>query len=207
MRAESQFLGQSEKSRPSVGELAHRIGGGGSDPVGKPVRPGIPATRCARQHEVVRVFLSPAAAMSHLVRSAKRAFTSALEARGYSSAMVAEAKREGRWWLQARARASQHGSGLLEGRVILWNDGGTRELVPAEVARAGKGEVTIETIVSAVSPGTERAQFLRLPNAQISLPYPPGYSLAGRVVDVGRGVPAWSRATSSRRSGLPTRRS
>ncbi len=126
--------------------------------------------------------------MTYLLRSAKQAFTSALEARGYSSAMVAEAKREGRWWLQARARAARRGSRLVEGRVVLWNDGGTCELVPAEIALAGRGEVTIETIVSAVSPGTERAQFLRLPNAQISLPYAPGYSLAGRVIDVGRGV-------------------
>lgn len=123
-----------------------------------------------------------------MLLSAKRAFTSALEARGYTSAMVAEAKREGRWWLLARARAARRGSRLVEGRIVLWNDGGTCELVPIEVARAGRSEVTIETIVSAVSPGTERAQFLRLPNAQISFPYLPGYSLAGRVVDVGRGV-------------------
>ena len=101
--------------------------------------------------------------MTYLLRSAKQAFTSALEARGYSSAMVAEAKREGRWWLQARARAARRGSRLLEGRVVLWNDGGTCELVPAEIALAGRGEVTIETIVSAVSPGTERAQSSRPP--------------------------------------------
>ena len=43
--------------------------------------------------------------------------------------------------------------------------------------------------MSAVSPGTERAQWLRLPNAQPDFPYTPGYCGAGRVIAAGEGVP------------------
>jgi 2-desacetyl-2-hydroxyethyl bacteriochlorophyllide A dehydrogenase len=41
---------------------------------------------------------------------------------------------------------------------------------------------------SVVSPGTERAQYLRLPNAVVRYPFRPGYSAAGVVIDAGRGV-------------------
>ena len=40
----------------------------------------------------------------------------------------------------------------------------------------------------AVSPGTERAQYLQLPSAGVHFPYRPGYSGAGEVVAVGSGV-------------------
>src|SRR5436190_24238992 len=119
--------------------------------------------------------------------AAKRAFTRALIARGYSGAMVAEAKREGRWWLAARTAAARRRGGLYEGHVVLWNDG-TTSLVPCEVAAAGAHEVTIETLASAISPGTERAQYLRLPNTNIPSSYSPGYSLAGRALEVGHAV-------------------
>ena len=57
-----------------------------------------------------------------------------------------------------------------------------------EVRLAGPGQVTVEMFVSAISPGTERAQWLRLPNAQPRLPFRPGYSGVGRVLAVGASV-------------------
>lgn len=105
-----------------------------------------------------------------------------------ASRLSGDARREARWWLAARKGALARRRGLLNGTAILWGSGGGCELVPIEVPRAGRGEVTIEVIVSAVSPGTERAQYLRLPNTGIMLPYRPGYSVAGIVRHVGPGV-------------------
>jgi predicted dehydrogenase/threonine dehydrogenase-like Zn-dependent dehydrogenase len=68
-------------------------------------------------------------------------------------------------------------------------ESGRAELVKHQVPAPRRGEVTVEVLVSAVSPGTERAQFLRLPNARPVLPHRPGYSVAGRVLAVGRDVP------------------
>jgi predicted dehydrogenase/NADPH:quinone reductase-like Zn-dependent oxidoreductase len=99
-----------------------------------------------------------------------------------------DGRREARWWLQARRKALRGRSGLVHGVAILWTAGGRCELAPREVALAGRGEVTVELVFTAVSPGTERAQFVRLPNAQVALPYTPGYSGAGVVRAVGAGV-------------------
>ncbi|MDP8236622.1 MAG: hypothetical protein P9M08_09575, partial [Candidatus Erginobacter occultus] len=52
----------------------------------------------------------------------------------------------------------------------------------------GPGEVLVETIYSAVSPGTERAYFLDLPNFHQERPYGPGYSGCGRIRALGRNV-------------------
>ncbi len=65
---------------------------------------------------------------------------------------------------------------------------GRAELRARPVVHAGPGEVTVELEASAVSPGTERAQWLRLPNAQPLLPFVPGYAGAGRVLAVGDDV-------------------
>jgi 2-desacetyl-2-hydroxyethyl bacteriochlorophyllide A dehydrogenase len=54
----------------------------------------------------------------------------------------------------------------------------------------GAGEVLIQSEVSLISPGTERAFLLSLPNAQGRFPSYPGYSLLGRVVECGAGVDA-----------------
>ncbi|MDX6515371.1 MAG: hypothetical protein QOH73_1037, partial [Gaiellaceae bacterium] len=48
--------------------------------------------------------------------------------------------------------------------------------------------MTVEIAASCVSPGTERAQYLRLPNARPPFPFTPGYSAAGHVVAIGPGV-------------------
>ncbi|MFP5362552.1 MAG: Gfo/Idh/MocA family oxidoreductase [Thermoleophilia bacterium] len=72
-------------------------------------------------------------------------------------------------------------------RVVVTRPG-RAELRPTEVALAGPGEVTVELLASAISAGTERAQWLRLPHAQPKLPFVPGYSGAGRVLATGADV-------------------
>jgi 2-desacetyl-2-hydroxyethyl bacteriochlorophyllide A dehydrogenase len=111
--------------------------------------------------------------------------TAAFSRLGYSDRMIREAKREAWWWAKARGRALAERRPLLRGSAVAWTEPGSCELLAVEEPVAGRGKVTIEIAASAVSPGTERAQYLRLPNAQVRYPYRPGYSAAGTVVKVG----------------------
>jgi predicted dehydrogenase/threonine dehydrogenase-like Zn-dependent dehydrogenase len=72
-----------------------------------------------------------------------------------------------------------------------------------ELPAAGRGEVSVEVLSSVISPGTERAQYLRLPSAAVSFPYRPGYSAAGVVISVGPGVSHVERGDAVAVSGAP----
>ena len=108
--------------------------------------------------------------------------------KGYSPEMTRDAKQEAWWWFQTRKAALRHGVGVRRGWGIVWPEPGRTELLPLEVAAAGPGEVTVGLAYTAVSAGTERAQYLQLPSAEVKFPYRPGYSGSGVVVAVGRGV-------------------
>ncbi|HVE69471.1 MAG TPA: Gfo/Idh/MocA family oxidoreductase [Solirubrobacteraceae bacterium] len=88
---------------------------------------------------------------------------------------------------RSRLRAVRQGTAIVRGSRIVVTARGHAELRPFERPLAGAGEVTVEVLASAVSAGTERAQWLRLPNAQLDPPYTPGYSGAGRVLAGGDG--------------------
>jgi predicted dehydrogenase/NADPH:quinone reductase-like Zn-dependent oxidoreductase len=107
---------------------------------------------------------------------------------GHSDAMIRDAKREGWWWLQTRAQALKKHTHLVAGSAVVWTEPGRAELLRVEVPSARVGEITVKMLASVVSPGTERAQYLRLPNAGVSFPHRPGYSGAGVVIAVGAGV-------------------
>ena len=107
---------------------------------------------------------------------------------GHSPPMVRDAKREAWWWLQTRVQALERRSRLLSGHAVVWTAPGLAELVPVEVPRAGAGEVTVEVLASVVSTGTERAQYLSLPNTSVGFPHRPGYSAAGVVLSAGGDV-------------------
>lgn len=126
-----------------------------------------------------------------------------LEQLGYTGPMASDAKREAWWWLQARAAAARRRRGLLAGRQVVWTDVGRAELVSVEVPRPGPGEVAVEILFSVVSSGTERAQYLRLPNTTVSYPYRPGYSASGVVVAVGPEVSGFSAGDLVAGRGLP----
>src|SRR5437763_15185560 len=76
---------------------------------------------------------------------------------------------------------------LRGGRWLGWRITGFTALLPVEVAHPGGGRVTALPASSVVSPGTERARYLKLPNASFGLGMP-GYTAAGRVIAVGPGV-------------------
>jgi 2-desacetyl-2-hydroxyethyl bacteriochlorophyllide A dehydrogenase len=91
-------------------------------------------------------------------------------------------------WARMRARAARVRRGFVGGLGVVVTRPGRAELRPLEAALPGPGELTVEVLASAISAGTERAQWLRLPNAQPHLPFAPGYSGAGRVIAAGRDV-------------------
>jgi 2-desacetyl-2-hydroxyethyl bacteriochlorophyllide A dehydrogenase len=128
-----------------------------------------------------------------------------LRAAGHSKPMVDEAKREAAAWVRTRVGAAKRRRGLYRGWGVVWTNAGhgTVQLRPIEVPAAGPGEVTIEVLASAVSPGTERAYYLRLPNARPRIPHRPGYSVAGRVVAVGRGVEGLEPGATVAATGVP----
>lgn len=92
-----------------------------------------------------------------------------------------------RRWAVARIKAFQRRRGLVRGMAIVCPAAGRLWAIEQDVPLPGRGEVLVRVAASVVSPGTERAFFLRLPNAVPAYPYFPGYSLAGDVVAAGRG--------------------
>lgn len=91
-------------------------------------------------------------------------------------------------WGRARVQALRSRRGLVRGTGIVWPHSGRVWTFGLDVACPGEGEVLVHVDASAVSPGTERAFFLGLPNAAAAFPAFPGYSLAGTVAAVGKGV-------------------
>lgn len=77
----------------------------------------------------------------------------------------------------------------MQRRRVCWPEEGRAVVEPFEPRGLRADEVLIETEVTLISPGTERAFFLGLPNARRQLPYYPGYSNVGRVLAAGDGVP------------------
>jgi L-iditol 2-dehydrogenase len=73
----------------------------------------------------------------------------------------------------------------MDGMRVCWPEHGRAELQAFTPPSPKPGEVLIRTEVTLISPGTERAFFLGLPNAQARFPYYPGYSNVGRVVALG----------------------
>src|SRR6266849_5003196 len=77
------------------------------------------------------------------------------------------------------------GEAVGEGMRVCWPERGRAEVVPFRPAPPKAGELLVETEVTLISPGTERAFFLGLPNAAATFPYYPGYSSVGRVASLG----------------------
>ncbi len=125
--------------------------------------------------------------LERVTRQGRRALGATFVASGYSSARAAEAVRVAEAWTQVRLRAGRRRRGVVAGQEIVWPSPGRAVLRPFELVLAGPGEVTVEIERSVISPGTERAHFLRLPNARPAYPYRPGYSSAGTVIAVGVG--------------------
>ncbi len=75
---------------------------------------------------------------------------------------------------------------------VVWPAPGQVEIEEREVQEPGAGELLLEAERTLISPGTERAFLLNLPNTSGRYPQRPGYNFAGRVAAVGPGVEGFS---------------
>jgi len=78
--------------------------------------------------------------------------------------------------------------GLVRGLQVEFRQPGQCQLREFEESMPGPGEILIKTVLSAISPGTERAVYLGLDNVPFDYPHVPGSSQVGRVVAVGVGA-------------------
>lgn len=83
-----------------------------------------------------------------------------------------------------RPGAASSGSGVC----VTWTAPNRTEVLPILVPPPASGQVQVELIYTAVSPGTERSQYLGQTNADVAHPFRPGYSGVGRLVAVGSDV-------------------
>jgi threonine dehydrogenase-like Zn-dependent dehydrogenase len=91
-----------------------------------------------------------------------------------------------------RFQAVVSGRRVFRGNRVEFLDFEIAHIEPYEFLGPGKQEVLVEAHSSLVSPGTERAVLCGLPGARRSFPYIPGYSLAGTISRVGKGVTGFS---------------
>jgi 2-desacetyl-2-hydroxyethyl bacteriochlorophyllide A dehydrogenase len=69
---------------------------------------------------------------------------------------------------------------------VVFTERGRAQMQTRALPEPGSGEVLVESLFSVISPGTELAVFRGLTDA--NFPYPPGYSVCGRVARCGPGV-------------------
>ena len=74
---------------------------------------------------------------------------------------------------------------------VLFIEKGSAAIRECEMPEAGPGELLVRARVSLISPGTERAWLLGLPNTATRYPQSTGYSHIGEVVAVGPDVEGW----------------
>ena len=76
----------------------------------------------------------------------------------------------------------------MKSQAVVWPAQGLAAIEEIELHEPGSGEVLLEAECTLISPGTERAFLLSLPNAAGRYPARPGYNFVGRVKAVGAGV-------------------
>lgn len=74
------------------------------------------------------------------------------------------------------------------GHRVVWTQKGVAEIETFEVPSPKEGQLLLRTRVTLISPGTERAFFLGLPNTSQKYPQHAGYSNIGEVVEIGAKV-------------------
>lgn len=79
----------------------------------------------------------------------------------------------------------------MQSQRVIFADRGVARLEAFDVPRPAAHELLIRTRVSLISPGTERAFFLGMPNTSQKYPQATGYSNIGEVVAVGADVRGW----------------
>ncbi len=79
----------------------------------------------------------------------------------------------------------------MEAQRVVWPDRAKVDIETFTLPPVGDDEVLVETECTLISPGTERAFLLGLPNAQGRYPTRPGYSNIGTIVEVGKAITDW----------------
>ncbi len=79
----------------------------------------------------------------------------------------------------------------MKAQRVVWPSHAKVEIETFTLPSVGDDEVLVATECTLISPGTERAFLLHLPNAQGRYPSRPGYSNIGRVVEVGKLVTSY----------------
>jgi 2-desacetyl-2-hydroxyethyl bacteriochlorophyllide A dehydrogenase len=92
-------------------------------------------------------------------------------------------------WGMARAQAAPRMRRLVRGTAVVWPEPGRAFTIGRDFPTPGRGQVLIRASASAISPGTEKAFFLRSPNTSPTFPHFPGYSMAGEVVAFSKELP------------------
>lgn len=80
----------------------------------------------------------------------------------------------------------------MKGQRVVWPSRATIEIEEFEFPLLSDNEILVATECSLISPGTERAFLLGLPNAQGNYPSYPGYSNIGVVIDSGKDVDSFN---------------
>ena len=76
----------------------------------------------------------------------------------------------------------------MKAQRVVWPSRAKVDVETFTLPDIGDDEVLVATDATLISPGTERAFLLGLPNAQGSYPSRPGYSNIGTVIEVGKAV-------------------
>lgn len=79
----------------------------------------------------------------------------------------------------------------MQSERVIFAERGVARLETFDVPEPDQGELLIRTRASLISPGTERAFFLGMPNTSQRYPQPTGYCNIGEVLAVGADVPDW----------------
>ena len=80
----------------------------------------------------------------------------------------------------------------MEGQRVIWPSRAKVEIETFELPTIGDNDVLVATECTLISPGTERAFLLGLPNAQGRYPSRPGYSNIGKVIEIGKNVTGYT---------------
>lgn len=76
----------------------------------------------------------------------------------------------------------------MKGQRVIWPDRAKVDIEAFDLPAIKDDEVLVATECTLISPGTERAFLLGLPNAKGGYPSRPGYSNIGKVVEIGKNV-------------------
>lgn len=76
----------------------------------------------------------------------------------------------------------------MRGKRVVWPERAKVDIEEFEIPSLNDDEVLVESECTLISPGTERAFLLGLPNTRGGFPSRPGYSNIGRVIAVGKAI-------------------